>query len=76
MPLQVVQFLRSDEFSMFERIIFDTAPTGHTLRLLSLPDFFDRSIGKIVRLRQKLTSAADAVQKVIRKLERFDAIEE
>ena len=30
--------------------------------MLSLPDFLDASIGKIVRLRQKLTSATDAVK--------------
>ena len=35
---------------------------GHTLRLLSLPEFLDKSIGKIVRLRQKLTSAGDMVK--------------
>jgi arsenite-transporting ATPase len=58
---QVVQFLRAPEFAHFDRIIFDTAPTGHTLRLLSLPDFLDASIGKVVRLRQKLTGAAAAV---------------
>jgi hypothetical protein len=39
--LQVVQFLDSPEYSHFDRIIFDTAPTGHTLRLLTLPDFMD-----------------------------------
>jgi hypothetical protein len=39
-----------------------SAPTGHTLRLLSLPDFLDASIGKIVRLRQKLTGMGDAVK--------------
>ncbi|PON35770.1 Arsenical pump ATPase [Parasponia andersonii] len=46
---KVIQFLESQEYSMFTRIVFDTAPTGHTLRLLSLPDFLDRSIGKILK---------------------------
>ena len=46
--LQVVQFLKNPEFAQFKRIIFDTAPTGHTLRLLTLPDFLDVSIGKLV----------------------------
>ncbi|KAJ0102846.1 hypothetical protein Patl1_06062 [Pistacia atlantica] len=46
----VMQFLESQEYSMFTRIVFDTAPTGHTLRLLSLPDFLDASIGKILKV--------------------------
>ncbi|KAH7542666.1 hypothetical protein FEM48_Zijuj02G0098300 [Ziziphus jujuba var. spinosa] len=46
---QVMQFLQSEEYSMFSRIVFDTAPTGHTLRLLSLPDFMDASIGKMMK---------------------------
>ncbi|PNH08215.1 putative arsenical pump-driving ATPase [Tetrabaena socialis] len=59
---KVVQFLKAPEYAHFKRIIFDTAPTGHTLRLLSLPDFIDASIGKLVRLRQKLSSATGAVK--------------
>ena len=43
--MQVVQFVKNPEYSHFSRIIFDTAPTGHTLRLLTLPDFLDASLG-------------------------------
>lgn len=61
---KVMQFLESPQYSMFSRIVFDTAPTGHTLRLLSLPDFLDASIGKILKLRQKITSATSAIKSV------------
>jgi len=59
---QVVQFLKSDDYAHFDRIVFDTAPTGHTLRLLTLPDFLDKGLGKLVRLRAKLAGAAGAVK--------------
>ena len=42
---RVVQITKSPEYAHFTRIIFDTAPTGHTLRLLTLPDFLDASLG-------------------------------
>ncbi|KAK4761242.1 hypothetical protein SAY87_006135 [Trapa incisa] len=61
---KVIQFLESQEYSMFTRIVFDTAPTGHTLRLLSLPDFLDASIGKILRLKEKINSATSAIKSV------------
>lgn len=41
----VVQFIKGPDYAHFTRIIFDTAPTGHTLRLLTLPDFLDASVG-------------------------------
>ncbi|KAG9441668.1 hypothetical protein H6P81_017522 [Aristolochia fimbriata] len=61
---KVMQFVESPEYSMFTRIVFDTAPTGHTLRLLSLPDFLDASIGKILKLRKKIASATSAIKSV------------
>ncbi|KAA3453386.1 ATPase ASNA1-like protein 2-like isoform X1 [Gossypium australe] len=61
---KVMQFLESPQYNMFTRIVFDTAPTGHTLRLLSLPDFLDASIGKILKLREKIASATSAIKSV------------
>ncbi|XP_075491639.1 ATPase GET3B-like isoform X1 [Primulina tabacum] len=64
---KVMQFVESPEYCRFSRIVFDTAPTGHTLRLLSLPDFFDASVGKMMRLKKKLASATTALKYVLGK---------
>ncbi len=40
----------------YDRIVFDTAPTGHTLKLLELPDLLDSWLGKILTMRQRLGS--------------------
>ncbi|CAN1253042.1 ATPase GET3B [Linum perenne] len=55
------------EYSKFTRIVFDTAPTGHTLRFLSLPDFMDASIGKLLKMKKKLASATSALKSVFGK---------
>ena len=58
--------MRGEAYARFTRIIFDTAPTGHTLRLLSVPDFVEASLNKIIRLRKKLAGAGDAVRSLFR----------
>jgi arsenite-transporting ATPase len=40
----------------FERIVFDTAPTGQTLRLLSLPELMSTWIGGLISRRKKVTA--------------------
>ena len=41
------------EDGAFEKYVLDTAPTGHVLRLLSMPDIFDEWVDIFHRLRDK-----------------------
>jgi len=43
----------------FERVVVDTAPTGHTLRLLELPDVMDSMVGRFLAFRERLGGMAE-----------------
>jgi arsenite/tail-anchored protein-transporting ATPase len=57
------RFLRYMNSNEYDIIVFDTAPTGHTLRLLSLPDVLDSWLGKIIKLRMRFSGIAGAVKR-------------
>ncbi len=40
----------------FDRVVFDTAPTGQTLRLLSLPELMNTWIGGLILRRKKVNA--------------------
>jgi arsenite/tail-anchored protein-transporting ATPase len=42
-------------------VVFDTAPTGHTLRLLQLPAMMDKALGKLVGMRGMLGGVLNQV---------------
>uniref|UniRef100_A0A7R9U218 ArsA/GET3 Anion-transporting ATPase-like domain-containing protein n=1 Tax=Pinguiococcus pyrenoidosus TaxID=172671 RepID=A0A7R9U218_9STRA len=46
----------------YDRVVVDTAPTGHTLRLLSLPEFLDNLLTKLLDLRSRLEKIADRLR--------------
>jgi arsenite-transporting ATPase len=57
----VQQLLRFMDDDRFDRVVVDTAPTGHTLRLLELPDVMDSMVGRALKLRQTLGGVMDRV---------------
>lgn len=52
-----IEYMDSDKW---EYVVFDTAPTGHTLRLLEFPEVMDSALGKIVRLRSQVQGVMDS----------------
>ena len=55
----LLEYLDDDRF---DRVIVDTAPTGHTLRLLQLPEIMDTMMGRIITFRQRLGGMVDGLK--------------
>jgi arsenite-transporting ATPase len=66
----------------YQRVIFDTAPTGHTLRLLALPEIMAAWTEGLLKSRDRSDSFGKALNRLTRKgqggdeLSMIDAVEE
>ena len=70
----------------YSTIVFDTAPTGHTLRLLSFPRTMESAIGKLLDLKNRFAGllssvtsmmgagGAEGVEQLITKLEQLKGL--
>jgi arsenite-transporting ATPase len=57
-----LQYMQSKEYDI---IVFDTAPFGHTIRFLSLPDLLDSWVGKMISIRLKLAGVMNTFKKLL-----------
>ena len=54
----LLEYLDDDRF---DRVVVDTAPTGHTLRLLELPEVMDSLVGKLMQFRERMSGMLDGL---------------
>eukprot|EP00916_Digyalum_oweni_P025810 GHVL01042497.1.p1 GENE.GHVL01042497.1~~GHVL01042497.1.p1 ORF type:complete len:419 (+),score=65.87 GHVL01042497.1:2128-3384(+) len=58
------ELMQSVQSMEYETIVFDTAPTGHTLRLLGFPDLLDKALQKLLQLKVQMGGALNMLQTV------------
>ncbi|MDR3291560.1 MAG: arsenical pump-driving ATPase GET3 [Methanobrevibacter sp.] len=57
-----IQVITTNEYDV---IIFDTAPTGNSLRFLSFPDLIGSWVGKVLKVKYKLSSVKNTIKNLI-----------
>jgi arsenite-transporting ATPase len=55
--LSFAKILEYAEDDIYDTVILDTAPTGHTLRLLNIPEFLDSFLGRMLKMKTFLSNA-------------------
>ena len=55
--LSFAKILEYAEDEIYDTVILDTAPTGHTLRLLNIPEFLDSFLGRMLKMKTFISNA-------------------
>ncbi len=65
---KVLEFIEKEHD--YDLIVFDTAPTGHTLRFLSIPEMMSSWLGKILKMRIKFAKLFGSLKKMFSREDR------
>jgi len=57
--------LQAMEHAEHDVVILDTAPTGHTLKLLTVPQLMDTWFGKLLEMRRGIAKAGRLLRKIL-----------
>jgi arsenite-transporting ATPase len=57
--------LQAIETAQHDVVILDTAPTGHTLRLLMLPELMDSWLGKLLEMKHRIARAGRLLRRLL-----------
>jgi arsenite-transporting ATPase len=49
--IQILEFIQNPEYDI---VVFDTAPTGHTLKLLQLPEMTQSWLYRLIKMRRRI----------------------
>ena len=72
----LLNMIRIYRYEDYDRVIVDTAPTGHTLRLLSFPEFMKTSMGRLIKIRHALGSMVGKLASFFRRKKKTETSEE
>ncbi|SOV11320.1 arsenical pump-driving ATPase, putative [Plasmodium gaboni] len=70
---ELMQSIKNMKYSV---IVFDTAPTGHTLRLLAFPDLLKKALGYLINIREKLKGTLNVLKNFTNNEMEFESLYE
>ncbi len=65
---KILEFIETEHD--YDLVIFDTAPTGHTLRFLGLPETLSSWIGKLIKMRMRIGNMFGALKRMFTREEK------
>jgi arsenite-transporting ATPase len=65
---KILEFIETEHD--YDLIIFDTAPTGHTLRFLGLPETLSSWVGKLIKMRLRIGKMFGALKRMFTREEK------